>query len=154
MCFILGLNYKVLLIGGLEDHLFLIGRSKLFLATRSCGLKKMHSLGLKAWSNKSILQIDAWSQVEKYLLPPFVKYKQNCNMFLLYPSIAQCKTLQGFCMVVPFFNLSLCVFTCLIKCLTINTSNSKWNMNLFSHKCCKFIMWLKGHIMLPLVPLP
>ncbi|CAK9858964.1 unnamed protein product [Sphagnum jensenii] len=28
-------------------------------------------------------------------------------MFLLYPSIAQCKTLQGFCMVVPFLNLSL-----------------------------------------------
>jgi len=44
----LGLNYKVLLVGGLEDHLFLIGRSKLILATRSCGLKRMHSPDLKA----------------------------------------------------------------------------------------------------------
>jgi len=43
-----GLNYEVLLIGGLEYHLFLIGRSKLSLATRSCGPKRMHSLGLKA----------------------------------------------------------------------------------------------------------
>jgi hypothetical protein len=112
MCFMLGLNYEILLIGELEYHLFLVGRSKPSLATRSCGPKRMHSLGLKAWPNKSILQIDAWShQVEKYLLPPFVTYKHNCNMFLLYPSIAQCKTLQGFCMVVPFLTChSLYVF--------------------------------------------